>query len=353
MEEMKDLLVKYVTGSAGVDEIARVEVWLDADPANMEEYVSLERAWRDARLAGDAALLDADRAFDRLKGRLDMAAESSRVVVMNESSVRRVKWIYKAAVAAGIIVIAGGAWLYWGAGKKAEKEEAPVAFVVPRGEKKHVVLPDSTELWLNAGSTLRVEPGFGVTGRVVYLDGEGFFKVKHDSKMVFTVMTRNYTIRDIGTAFNINTYSGDSRFEAAVLEGEISVEGHFSKNNSSSRIVLSHHQVLKIKKEPVETPKARAEPIVSLTQSATVDRYAGWKEDQLSFDDERFRDIANQLERRYNVTIVIDDAALADYHFSGNFQGLPDVAAVLDILKETTPFTYDIKNDTVVMKIRH
>jgi len=363
MEDIKDLLVKYIAGSATPEESSHVEEWLEQDPAHLEEYAALEQAWRDARWGTDPAAFDAKPAFEKLRRNLGWPAEGQR---------RPVRLFYKVAAAlGGALIVGGAAYFYsvrWNGHPSGSEGTVAEQIVVPKGQKKHLVLSDSTEIWLNAGSTLRIEPGFGVRQRNVFLEGEGYFKVRHDSNLVFTVATRNYTIRDIGTAFNVNTYPGDTHFETAVLEGEISVEGHFSRNNKPSRIILSHNQVLKIRKTalasitdslisspsapgPVnKTSPGRNEPIVSLTQSSEVDRYAGWKEDQLSFDDECFQDIANRLERKYDITIRIEDPVLAACHYSGSFKGLPDITAVLDILKETTPFSYEIKKDTVILK---
>ena len=47
------------------------------------------------------------------------------------------------------------------------------------------LLPDGTHIWLNAGSVLRDYGDLTGRRRVVELDGEGFFKVRHDADRPF------------------------------------------------------------------------------------------------------------------------------------------------------------------------
>ena len=50
-------------------------------------------------------------------------------------------------------------------------------FFVPRGSQSRILLPDSSVVWLNAGSTLRYDRSFGDETRSVYIEGEGVFNV--------------------------------------------------------------------------------------------------------------------------------------------------------------------------------
>ena len=47
---------------------------------------------------------------------------------------------------------------------------------VPAGQRAHIVLPDGSKVWVNAGSTLTYPSIFGEERRVK-LNGEAFFEV--------------------------------------------------------------------------------------------------------------------------------------------------------------------------------
>ena len=71
------------------------------------------------------------------------------------------------------------------------------------GEQKRVVLPDSSEIWLNAGSTVTFPEVFANDKRLVTLDGEAYFTVKKDTTKPFVVETSQLSVKVLGTKFNV------------------------------------------------------------------------------------------------------------------------------------------------------
>ena len=94
-------------------------------------------------------------------------------------------------------------------------------------EQTKVVLPDSTVVWLNASSRLNYSQNYKNGDRTVYLEGEGFFDVRHDESCPFVVKMGNNEIRVYGTRFNACAYPGEDVVEAVLLEGSIA----FSNNS--------------------------------------------------------------------------------------------------------------------------
>ena len=61
--------------------------------------------------------------------------------------------------------------------------------IAPQGAVSETILPDSTVIFLNAGSKVRYAAGTEDLSREVYLDGEAWFAVKHSKKTPFIVHT--------------------------------------------------------------------------------------------------------------------------------------------------------------------
>ena len=79
----------------------------------------------------------------------------------------------------------GGVWLY-----EASQGQSPLlaqTVEVPEGVKQRMVLADGTKVWLNSGSRLTLDAGFGQTNRGLQLEGEGMFEVAKDGRYVGTV----------------------------------------------------------------------------------------------------------------------------------------------------------------------
>jgi transmembrane sensor len=102
---------------------------------------------------------------------------------------------------------------------------------VNNGGIKKIVLSDGTQVWLNAGSKLNYNTDFNKT-TAPFTWRARLFLISRPAKRTipFIVNTKNYTIRDIGTKFNLKAYANDPFFETTVVKGEVSVEGNVDNN---------------------------------------------------------------------------------------------------------------------------
>lgn len=346
-EEFKNLLVSYVTENIANLDKEKIEQWMEEAAANKQLYIELQQAWNASQFINVAEQTNVDAAFKLV----ELKSGLSKKLAFNY----KFSFLRVAAVVL-LLVIAGGIFYQFNKSNKVSKTAISESVYVPVGDKKKIVLSDSSIVWLNSGSVLQVSEGFGITNRTVYLEGEGYFEVKTNKKLIFTVQTKEYTVRDIGTIFNITTYSADAKFEAAVIEGKISIEGKFAKNKKISKIFLTKNGVIKIDKTLAQQENTLNSlnlidsSYVKILKVDDLDKYAGWKDNLLVFDADTFKEIAKKLERKYKVAILIQDEDLASYRYSGSFNNITNIQNVLEILKETTPINYWVKGDTIIIK---
>ena len=88
-------------------------------------------------------------------------------------------------------------------------------------EVKHIYLPDSSSVWLNANSSLSYSPDFGQKLREVVLEGEGYFEVTPDTGKKFIVRGKEVRAVVLGTAFDM--VANDSIVTVTVAEGKVAV----------------------------------------------------------------------------------------------------------------------------------
>ncbi|HEY4290459.1 MAG TPA: FecR family protein [Puia sp.] len=355
-EQIKPLVIKYITGDADASEQEYVRQWIGESQDNMDYYISLKETWQDALHHPDHRVFNADKAFERLRGRLQVSEETEPIPVR-----RRIFFLpVRTAVAVVLLLIAGvGVGLYL---RRPGPDVLQTAFdlFVPNGKMKKLILPDSTEVWLNAGTRFSYPSGFGQTNREVTLDGEGYFAVHHNEKIPFIVKAGGYKIRDIGTAFTIIAYPGNKSFETAVLEGKVEV----TSDPKIKGVLLARNEVLKVSQPaaPLQkqagrktaddekiTPTIAAQ--LEIVTEPHIERYASWKDNILVFEEESFEEVARRLERTYNVRIRINNDRLAQLKYTGRFTKVQTITEAMKIIRETTPIVYTMENDTVSISL--
>jgi transmembrane sensor len=92
-----------------------------------------------------------------------------------------------------------------------------------KGSKSHIVLPDGTNVWLNADSKIIYPGNFQGETREVSLVGEAFFDVVKNVNKPFIIHTGTMDVKVLGTAFNVRSYPGEMTTEASLLRGLIEV----------------------------------------------------------------------------------------------------------------------------------
>ncbi|HVV02934.1 MAG TPA: FecR family protein, partial [Puia sp.] len=92
-----------------------------------------------------------------------------------------------------------------------------------RSEYKYLLLPDSTQVWLNASSTLEFPEHFRTNKREVTLSGEAYFDVRHSEKTPFIIHTGKVSTTVLGTSFNIKAYPDRQHIIVSVSTGKVKV----------------------------------------------------------------------------------------------------------------------------------
>jgi len=226
----------------------------------------------------------------------------------------------------------------------------------PAGSKTSVVLPDGTEVWLNSFSTLTyTTAAFNSGRREVSLVGEAMFKVKHDPLHRFVVHTKNFDVTDLGTVFNVQAYPEDKNGQASLISGSIEV---ITKGRHSKKVLLVPNQRIIIGNDSrssvvaakpgitVDEPTIR--PIV-LNPQISVAPDTAWVVNKLIFTDESFYELAEQMQRRYNITISFRNEKAEHYKFTGRFEE-ETIDDALKELQAIAPFTYKRSNNEIVIE---
>lgn len=98
------------------------------------------------------------------------------------------------------------------------------------GQVKQITLQDSSVMWVNALSRVRIPSAFNGDVRRICLDeGEAFFEVKHNEKKPFIVNTPALKVQVLGTSFNVSAYKTLKHTSVSVATGKVSVSDNHKR----------------------------------------------------------------------------------------------------------------------------
>ncbi len=312
------LVLKELEGEITSPEKEELEAWL-LDPINREYFLEQKKLWN---LTGEL------RRMEKIN------AETARIKVERKlfgktslSLFRR--YLERVAAIVSIPLLFASLWFYFNRYTPDEPVETTAfnKIEVPLGMRSSVILPDSTLVWLNAGSTLLYPVPFGSHERRVELSGEGYFEVKKDSGKSFFVSAKGIDIRVVGTSFNCCAYPDAKYTETMLVEGEIEM----SVKDRESRIVMHPGELATLtgNQSRIEVRKVHS------------DKYISWKSGKLVFRDDPMGKVIEKLERWYNVEFIVDNIEILGYVYSATFSG-ESLDQMLKMFALSAPIEYRI-----------
>ncbi len=203
-------------------------------------------------------------------------------------SIRR--WMVAAAVAAIFVAAA----LMFNRGSRQEKIESHFGEIVKN------ILPDGSEVMLNANSRVRYNPGWDSTmEREVWIEGEAFFHVAKMAKHKrFIVHTDRFDVVVTGTQFSVVNKAEVSN--VVLKEGSVTVE---AKNGKV--VYMRPGDFIELRDDALTQKKVTAEQALA------------WMEDKLFFDQTPLAEVIKVISEHYGVAIELADTGLSAETISG------------------------------------
>ncbi|MGZ3819217.1 MAG: FecR family protein [Mucilaginibacter sp.] len=356
------LISRAVSGEISPAEQEELEMLFIQHPELRTHFESIE----NIRLSPNNSTIDERRALERGLAKFEQSLRedssfadlslfnSSRLEPLPRKSNK--KWLVAASIV-GLLVISTLAGYYLKSTKPlAIQQEVATHY----GKRINTTLPDGSKVWLNSGSNIKYAAAFGANGkREVELNGEAFFDVVHDSKHPFIVHAGKFNVVVLGTAFNVKAYATDSTMETTLIRGKVVV---LNQTKPGSRIVLLPNEKLTVKTNNIvkntlvktkdqEAQKDTASFAYSKTAikenvvDGSVDE-TSWVSNKLVFKKERFNELAEHLDRWYNVEIVFDNDKYTKEEFTGAFKD-QNIDEVMRALQLSGSFHYTMTNNKI------
>jgi transmembrane sensor len=354
-----NLLAKKLAGDAGVDELQELESLVKAHPEWHYSTEFIENIWKVK--ADETNSYDSEIAFelhlDNLKKNgIELNHADTLPIHFTEKIITRKSYKKAWALAfTSVCLLVLVLWIQYYTSVPTGKPAVEKAFseVSTRfGSKTRMILPDSSVVWLNAGSKLTYNEHFGITNRSTTLTGEAYFDVKK-STIPFTIMANGLHIKVLGTAFNVRSYPDENRTETSLIRGRVEIThdqrpGEIFILKPNEKLVIANENE---EQKPQATTQITEPKVVLSSLTHTPDNSiveTSWVDNKLVFQDESFEEVARKMEKWYNVRIELKDEQLGRVRLGGTFEN-ENIRQALDALRIATHFNYTINENTILI----
>lgn len=205
------------------------------------------------------------------------------------------------------------------------------------GEKKTIMLPDSTFVKLNSGSELTYTVPFENKAREVNLTGEAFFEVARNVEKPFIITTGKVKTTVLGTSFDLKAYQDEEDITVVVTSGKVQVQRKDEGSNLDGVVLLPN--------EKVTLHKARGKMV---KEACDPDDLIAWKDGKLVFRKAGFSEVLSELEKWYGVQIIRPEGLEVPGRFSGEFVD-KSLQKVLDGLSFSHLISYELNGKIVTL----
>lgn len=319
-----DLITAYLNNELNKEQRVELEQWVAADTAHKQYFYEMTEVWLAAN-AASGTQEESNRAFQHFRGRISVLQKKKRF------SLRFVR--VAAAIFAGILLLGGG--YYWGHNHFDPSSLYAMQTVeVPIGSRSRIVLQDGTVVWLNAGSKLSYTGGFSHQDRHVRLEGEGYFEVTRNEKLPFIVNTSDLDVKVLGTKFSVKAYTDEENIEVILAEGSVNL---LNGNNTGNSLIMNPGQ------QAIYNKGSRKTCVRKVPASQAND----WTTGAHFFNELTLWQIAKQLEKSFDVSIIFRNSNKKNLTFYGDFKNNDSLDDILMIMSSSGKFKYKKIHDII------
>lgn len=173
---------------------------------------------------------------------------------------------------------------------KGNSEPIYHTIITPPGQQYKVILPDGSQLRLNAASSIRFPVTFSKNKRIVHLVGEALFEVVPGNTVPFYIYTGNTEINVAEGRLNVHAYT--RKTSATILAGSFEIKS----GSQSARLIAG--------KKPMLVSNANRAGNQLIPTAVDTLTAVSWQKAIRVYENVSMRDFAADIGRWYNLEMV-------------------------------------------------
>jgi ferric-dicitrate binding protein FerR (iron transport regulator) len=319
-----ELLAKYFSNEATLGEIELIENWKNSSEKNKKNFNEFSLVWLDTgtlkNKLDSSIQINTDLAWNKFQTKIG----KNKTIKLNTSF----NWRYTLRIAAFVAIALGSFW-YLNSDNTFPKENQLLA----SNEIVNFTFSDSSKIVLNENSQITYPDEFSNKERKVKLSGEAHFSITPDKEKPFVIEVNNALVKVLGTSFVVKEIKSDSLIKVRVETGTVL----FSYKDESVILTKGMSASLDLRTEKIGVG------------SKSDVNIGAWKSRKLLFKSTPLKEVINQIEDLYEVTIEIENSVILNCELSVTFDN-ETLDDVLMIIESTFGFEIDSSNNKILIK---
>lgn len=333
INDIDDLIISFLSDELNSEDRKKLMEWINESDMHRDYFLQRQEVWFSALSKEENARYNPETAFHLFQQKV-----AAFQLKQEKALIHPYSWMW-VRYAAAVVLVGLITYFSYRQGEENLREAlTDIEVTAPMGSRVQIRLPDGSLVTLNAGSHITYAQDFGVDNREVHLQGEGYFEVNHNEKIPFYVHSKNLQVKVLGTKFNFKDYPEDRKVTVSLIEGKVAL---CNQNRQEEEYFLK--------------PKERAsynksDGTIKIESAQQVDTDVNWQQGILSFNEVSLTEVAQSLERCYNVRITLNNTSLPAYRVYATFNRTEQsIKDVLEVLTATGKIHYTIKGNNVVL----
>lgn len=228
-EELKQLYQLYLTNQCSAEELERFFVLINNSKDDQTILELMSASWDQTQRIPETGLVP------------DFLPKETRRIKPDRAG-RGYFGFRTVAAAAAVLLILTGLFFSRSAIWNAISPVHQLETITVHAERRQLLLPDGSRVWLSPNSKLIYPDKFREGNRVVSLDGEAFFEVAHDVRHPFIIQSGKVNTRVLGTSFNISAYPKQTELSVTLVTGKVAVALQ-NENRLTSATITANQRI--------------------------------------------------------------------------------------------------------------
>lgn len=341
------LIARYLAGNCSQKEREEVKQLAEASPANRKLMKEYRHIWEASESEAEAyeLMFNVEQDWKKLQQRIipDTVGvtdtHKSKNNLISKQLHSRMAQIMRVAVVVIIAALIGIITYqnFYSPSVVETVEPTLREIVTQKGQLANLKLSDGTTVRLNADSKLMLPNVFESDKREVFLEGEAFFDVAENPEKPFLIHSGDALVKILGTSLGVRSYPEDTRVSVVVKEGRVSLSSR-KESGISNEAILSPGQlgVLSLADRQITTQKVQ-----------DMELYLSWTEGYLKFKNTPMKEVAAQLERKYDIDVELTNDKIAHLRLTAVLKSR-SIRNVLDVISASLGVDYVFNQQKVI-----